>query len=199
LIGSSDWDTNGQKDPTHKHPFCGSESLDRKSFKSPPPFSPRRTQHKRHIKSKRSVRPIFSSARPKATHLSLHYGGLSKLPETISLASDSDDSDDFPEVKDIISQSKYSSLFSSHSLQPAGSNTNSFTKKPISISEACDSFEKKYVLDGSDLRFNERLRSPSLEEECCPSHEQPIHRQKDPFDDDYGPGFSGCANCSASG
>jgi hypothetical protein len=97
--------------------------------------------------------------------------------------SDSDDSSDFPEVEDITSRSRYAGLLSSHPSQPAESNTDSFTKKPKTVSEACDDFEKKYMLDRSNPEFAQRMRSPTLEEECYPSIEHTTDPQNDPFDD----------------
>jgi hypothetical protein len=98
--------------------------------------------------------------------------------------SDSDDSSDFPEVEDIITRSKYAGLLSSRPSEPAESNTNSFTKKSKTVSEACDEFEKKYMLDRSDPEFTKRMRSPTVEEECYPSIEHTTDLQDDPFDDD---------------
>jgi hypothetical protein len=98
--------------------------------------------------------------------------------------SDSDDSSDFPEVEDIISRSKYAGLLSSRPAQPADLNTNSFTKKSKTVSEACDEFEKKYMLHRSNPEFTQRMRSPTLEEECYPSIEHATDPQDDPFDDD---------------
>ena len=72
-------------------------------------------------------------------------------------------------------------------------------KKSTTISEACDKFEKKYMLDRSDPRFCERMRSPTLEEERYPSIEHSTHLQNDPFDDHCDPGFSGGTNRPASG
>jgi hypothetical protein len=138
----------------------------------------------RRANSKLLVRPISTFARPKARHLSLHYGGLTKLPPTVTLVSDSDDSSDFPEVEDIISRSKYAGLLSSRPSQPAESNTDGFTKKPKTVSEACDDFEKKYMLDRSDPEFTRRMRSPTLEVECYPSTEHTTDLQDYPFDDD---------------
>ena len=155
-----------------------------KTFKPPPSLSPLTPPHKRRANSKLPVRPISTSARPKARHLSLHYGGLTKLPPTVTLVSDSDDSSDFPEVEDIISRSKYAGLLSSRPAQPADLNTNSFTKKSKTVSEACDEFEKKYMLHRSNPEFTQRMRSPTLEEECYPSIEHTTDPQDDPFDDD---------------
>ena len=98
--------------------------------------------------------------------------------------SDSDDSSDFPEVEDIISRSKYPGLLSSRPSQLADSNTNRFAKKSKTVSEACDEFEKKYMLHRSNPEFTQRMRSPTLEEECYPSIEHATDPQDDPFDDD---------------
>jgi hypothetical protein len=103
--------------------------------------------------------------------------------------SDSDDSSDFPEVEDIITQSKYAGLLSSRPSQPAESATDSFAKKPKLVFEACDDFEKKYMLNRSDPEFTRRVRSPTLEEESYPSIEHTTDPQNDPFDDSCVLGF----------